>query len=629
MKILKEFKDDPYDFLENAKISDITKLINYASEAYYNSNSPIMNDNQYDLLVDELKKRNPNHSVLKKIGARIHSKKKVNLPFHMGSMDKIKPDTGMLDKWINKFSGPYLLSDKLDGASGLLILPDNKLYTRGNGTVGTDISSIIPYINGIPKYILKKQIVVRGELLLSKKRFKNMSKTRTDPRSTANGLINKKSATKEELSNIDFIAYEIVSPFYNIGMQYSMLKKLKFHTVTHAKIANISEKQLSEYLKSRKQKGLYEVDGIVVTDNNKHPRNLNGNPKYAFAFKDILEEQMGTSTITQIEWRESKDSKLKPRVHIKPIKIGGITIKHITGNNAKYIKSNGLGKGAIVKIIRSGDVIPKIQEVIKKVTPDFPDIPYKWNNNKVEILVNKLNSSDESKQNILVKNIAYFLKKTQVKYIDESLVRKLVNANLDSVHKILSASINDLMTVDGFQERMAYKIHTNIKNSLTNVKLSTIMAASNLFGSGLGEKKIDLIVKNHPDILDKKITKTQLIDLICKIDGFSTTTSTAFAESLPEFKKFLKKLPDIKFAKQTKIKKDSKFDGVRFVFSGFRNKEWTELVEAKGGKLHNTVSKNTNYLVVVNKNGTSSKITKAKQLNVKVIDQEEFKSKFL
>ena len=531
------------------------------------------------------------------------------------------------------YQGPYLLSDKLDGTSGLLVLPDMKLYTRGNGKKGTDISSIIPYINEIPKYNSKDKLVVRGELLISKKKFKKYEKSYTESRAMVNGLINKKSATQDMLNIIDFVAYEMIFPVCRASDQYSKLSDLKFKTAHIKNIKTLSEKKLSEYLESRKKSGEYVVDGVIVIDDNQHQRNVDGNPKYAFAYKDILEDQIAKTKVLKVEWRVSKDGLLKPRVHVRPTKIGGITVKHITGNNAKFIKESGLGKGAEIEIVRSGDVIPKIEKVIKKVKPEFPNQTYKWNSTNVEIMIDESNATEKSKNDLLVKNITYFLKKSGVKFIDESLVRRLIDAKLNTVAKILSASEEDLMKVEGFQDRMAYKIRNNIVNSLNGIKLSKIMAASNVFGPSLGERKISLITDVHPDIVDKKLTKKQMIDLVKEIDGFSTITSTAFAEGLIEFRKFLKKLPSsvVKIAKGKKKTSTvgGKFQDLKFVFSGFRNNEWKDTIEEGGGKVTETVSKNTIALVVKDKDETTSKITKAKANNVKIMEISEFEKKYM
>ena len=624
MELLKEYLKDPYNKIGYFKLSDLTKLIKLADNIYYNQDNEIMTDQEYDFLKDELEKRKPNHKLLSKIGSKTHSKNKVKLPYHMGSMDKIKPGKELIQKWIKKYTGPYVYSDKLDGTSGLLVLPDNKLYTRGNGTIGTDISSIIKYIKGIPNY--NKKYVVRGEFIISKKDFSKFKDKYCNSRAMINGLINKKKANVNELKYINFVAYELVYPEYNISKQFSDLKKNKFNVVFNKKIKKLNDDILSNILKDRKSNSNYDIDGIIVMDDNKHKRNSSGNPKYAFAFKDILEDQITKAEILKVEWRISKDRLLKPRVHLKPVKLCGITIKHVTGHNAKFIKNNGIGKGAIIKLIRSGDVIPYILDVIKKVKPEFPKISYKWNSTNVEIVLD--DNSDISNKDLLVQNLLYFFKKMEIRNIDTKTIIKLVDNKLNSIDKILKASVVDFLKIDGFKDVLANKIHNNIHNQLKNIKLNILMAASNIFGSGLAEKKLLLIINKYPNILTLKNSNSELLDLILEIDGFSDKTANDFIKNLPKFKKFLLKLPKITI-KRNQTKSNNKFDNFKIVFSGFRNKEWQQLIEDGGGKITTTVSKNTNILIVKDKSETSSKITKAKKLNIKIITIDQFKKLYL
>ncbi len=620
------FLKDPYKFIENCKLSDITKLISNANDKYYNTSKQIMSDQQYDLLVDELRKRKPQHKLLKSIGSNVHSKNKIKLPYYMGSMDKIKPGKNLVLKWKKKFNGPYIYSDKLDGTSALLILPNNKLYTRGNGTTGTDISSILKFISKIPNYEKKNKIVVRGELIISKKKFLEFKKKYKNSRSMVNGLINKKNITKDELKNINFVAYELVHPNYNISNQFKILNELKFETVFNKKISDLNEENLSSILKKRKSKSKYDIDGIIISDDNKHIRNTSGNPKYSFAFKDLLEEQIKNTTVIKVEWNVSKDGRIKPKVHVKAIEIGGITIRYCTGHNAKFIKNNGIGKGAIIKLIRSGDVIPYILSVIKKSEPDFPNINYIWDSNKIDILVNKNKMSKNTENELLIKNITFFIKKLNIKNIDISIVKKLIEAKLDTIPKILSATKKDLLLVDGFKEIMANKIYNNIRNSTKSVNLSKLMYASNIFGSGLGDKKLSIICNNYPNILLIKDNK-KLENMILNLDGFSNKTTNEFIKSLPKFKKFLKTLPKFNIVKSNLLKKkiDKRVNNKTLVFSGFRNSEYEKIIESKGGKVVATISKNTNILVVKDINKNTSKIKKAKELNIKIISLDNLK----
>ena len=627
MDLIDKFLKNPYDFISNVKKSDLVKIIKLANNQYYNDGNPLLTDHQYDLLIDKLKKLDPNNKLLSQIGCKIHSKNKVKLPFHMGSMDKIKPDGESISKWMKTYDNSYVVSDKLDGTSALLVYKNKKLnlYTRGDGKQGTDISSMLSFINFIPD--IKNDIVVRGELLISKKTFKKNGQGYVNSRAMVNGLVNKKQISSDEIKLIDFVAYELIEPYYNVEKQMSILKKEKFNVVNHICLVDLSDDYLSEFLKERKNEGEYDIDGLIITHNGKHKRNTSGNPKYSFAFKDLLEDQIVETEVKDVEWNISKDGLIKPRVNVKPVVIDGVCINYVTGHNAKNIYDNGIGKGAKIKLTRAGEVIPYILEVIKKVKPSEPKVKFKWNSTKVDYLIDEKNNKEVNKK-LLVKNMTYFVKKMSIANLDESLISKLVDNGIDSISKLIKISINDLLKLEGFKDKLANKIYENINNGISNVDLSVVMTASNIFGHGLGDKKLKTIVLNIPNIMDLKFTKASLKERIKGIDGFEEKTALQFVENFDKFKQFMKSNPKIKVKKISKSKKGGKFSNMSFVFTGFRDKNLEELIQNEGGDIKSVVSSNTSFVITNDKESNSSKITKANDLNIKILSLEEFRKKF-
>lgn len=624
-KLIEEYQNDPYDFIEKSSVNDLVKLIEHTNYQYYNFDNPFITDEEYDLLKEELEKRDPNNKLLKQVADKVHSKDKIKLPVKMASMDKLKPSTDQINKWIQKYTGSYVISDKLDGSSGLLVFENNNinLYTRGDGTTGTDISSIVGSINGIPNLKKKDKVIVRGELLISKGNFKKYEESYSNSRAMVNGLIGKKKVSDSELKNIDFVAYEVIEPSLKPSEQMNFLKTNKFDLVTNKVTESISEDVLSSYFKERKKKSKYDIDGIIITDNKIYKRS-DGNPKHSFAFKELLEDQIADTTVTEVEWRVSKDGLIKPRVHVKPVKIGGITIKHVTGHNAKNIVDNGIGKGAKIKLTRAGEVIPYILKVLKKVKPAEPEISYKWNETKVDYILDKI--SEDSEYDMLVKNLTFFVKKMNIKNLDESLIKKMIDVDIDSVPKIINVTKTKLLEIEGFKDKMATKIHKNIKESIKDVELSQVMTASNLFGHGLGEKKLKKIIDNIPDILDVKLPKDEFIERIIEIEGFDTKTSTQFVKNLEKFKKFIKENKNIKYKIETK--KGTKFEDLKIVFTGFRDKDLEKVINENGGDVTNTISSNTSYLIIKDKDSESKKIEDAKTKKVKILTIDEFKKLF-
>jgi DNA ligase (NAD+) len=633
--------DDIITTIDNLDIKDLEDIITYAADKYYNTMKSVISDSIYDMLIDFLKLKAPKSKVLKNIGAKIKSKDKVSLDYHLGSMDKIKPPSNQLEKWANQYTPPYILTDKVDGISALLVYKKNntiKMYTRGTSTEGLDISHLIKYLNNIAdidtvkEYCKKYKLVpthkdniiaLRGELIIKEKVFNdNWAKEFKNARNTVAGLVNSKSINPQLASDTDLVLYEVVDPYYSMSRQLEIIKDLKFNCV-YSKTINkeLTFELLSEYFKKRRTNSEYMNDGIIVTNDDEHKRNTNGNPSYAFAFKDILEDQKAKTKVKSIEWNISKDGYLIPTILLEPVIISGVEIKRVTGHNAKYVIDNRLGNGAEIELIRSGDVIPYINKVLKAGKIQLPEGKWSWSSTKVDIILDSLDNTD-----ILKKNLYFFFSTLDTKGLGEKVIDKLYQAKFDTVSKILDLTKEKLEKagIESFKEKTIDNILKAIKKAVSGVTLAKIMAGSNKLGHGLGFERMKQILSNYPKIIDeyKKWSNEEFIKNIKEIDGWDTKTATLFVNNFDDFIDFynsIKKYITIK--KATKIT-TTKITNMTFVFSSFRDKELQETIELMGGKVSTSVSKNTDYLVVkddlVLENKTE-KIKKADALGVKII----------
>ena len=235
-----------------------------------------------------------------------------------------------------------------------------------------------------------------------------------------NGLINQKNPNKDDFKIVDFITYEYIKDNYKISKQLKYIKQFNLDMVNAIRVNSIDNKNLSELLKLRKEKSSYDIDGLVIYDDNEHAKNVKGNPKYAFAFKDVSIQETADVEVVRVEWNISKDGLLKPRIEIKPVKLSGVQITFLSGFNAKYIIDNKIGKHTILKIIRSGDVIPHILEILKSTKADLPNMKYKFTDSKVDIIVDESNKDID--KNRLIKNLTYFFKKLKLKIFFVNLI---------------------------------------------------------------------------------------------------------------------------------------------------------------------------------------------------------------
>jgi NAD-dependent DNA ligase len=652
INILLNPETDIFIYASKLEINDLENIILYASDKYYNTTKSIISDKIYDILIDILKVKNPNSSILKNIGAPINTNNKTKLDYWLGSMNKIKPNNNNdLTIWTNSYKPPYNISDKLDGVSALLIYNNNSInmFTRGDGNIGSNITPLLNYMESIPLYTTiynyckinningqKNLLALRGELIINKNIFLDKWATKfKNPRSTVAGIVNSKKINIKLAQDIELVLYEVVDPIFPILKQFKIIKELNFNLVYNITINNIiNYNYLSNYLLDRRQKSIYQSDGIIVSTTAHYNRNLDGNPHYAFAYKDILEDQIANAIVDHIEWNISKDGYIIPTVILNPITISGVIIKRTAGFNAKFIVDNNLGPGAELEIIRSGDVIPYIKKIIKQSTlgkPELPKIKWHWTKTNIDIQIDNI----ETNQEVQIKNLYHFFSILKTKGLGQKNIEKLYAAGFTTVNKILEANPNDLLTVSNFGEKMVKNLLNELKQVLNNLSLSKLMAASNKLGHGLGEERIKQIIYFYPNILldYKKWTYQEFINNIIKINGWDIKTATLFVTNFPEFIKFFNLIKKyIKLKTNTEIETQDKFFTNKIlVFSGFRDKDLQEQLEKQGAKIITTITKNVDYLVIKNKdilNNPTDKILKANKYNINIITKDQLLNNF-
>jgi DNA ligase (NAD+) len=626
--------DDLFTTIEDMSIDDLEKAIIIASDKYYNDD-PIISDAAFDMLRDFLQMKKPNSPILKKIGAPVKTKDKVDLPYYLGSMDKIKPPSNKLNNWKEDYFPPYILSDKLDGVSALLLYKNNeiRLFTRGTATEGMDITMLLRYIKNIPSYehvmdYLKKNnmgktIAFRGELVISKVRFeKKWAKTMKNSRNAVSGLVNSKNINPKLARSTNLVLYQIISPAFTQIDQLRIIKELGFKTVHNKVIEDINFEYLSKYLLKRRDTSKYIIDGIIITNNDVHPINKDGNPKYAWAFKDVLEDQKAISKVVNIEWNQTKDGLLMPTIIIEPVDVGGVTIKRVTGNNAKFIVDNKLGIGAEVEVIRSNDVIPKIENVIKGAKVELPD--GEWQESGVHLL-----SLDKDSEDIAIKNIYYFFSTIGTMGLGEKIVEKIYNAGYKTILDFLKLTVDDILKIDGFKQKSSENIVASIVKSTTNISLPILMKASNKLGRGMGEERSKDVLLKYPNIMEEytNYTDDEFKQMLKKLDGWEDKTSAMFVKNFKYFIEFYNSIKKyIKVDIVVNKPKKGSLTGMNIVISGFRDKKIEDLIEENGGELSSGVSKTTSILIIKDKSVIDTgKVVKAKELGVKIYTVDEFK----
>ena len=669
MENITEFKQQGIKILNSLSEAQLADMLDAANNAFHCVGSPLMTDGEYDILHQYMENKFPKSAVLQEVGAVVE-KNKAKLPYEMWSMDKIKPDSGTLDKWKQKYPGPYVISCKLDGVSGLYTTEGSepKLYTRGDGKVGQDVSYLIPYLR-LPK---DKDVVIRGEFIIKRQVFDTKYKEKfANPRNLVAGIANAKTVD-DKIRDVDFVAYEVIKP-ENLTPSQQMAKLAAFGgmmsgimgtgliAVQNKTEAAITNETLSETLQEWRKSSPYEIDGIIVSDDRVHPR-TSGNPDHSFAFKMVLSDQMAETHVVDVLWQASKDGYLKPRVQVMPVKLGGVTIQYATGFNADFIEKNKIGVGAVIQIIRSGDVIPYIKSVTTPAeVAKMPEEAYRWNDTHVDIILENVSGN----VTVLEKQIAAFFKGIEVDGLGPGNVKKIIKAGYDSVPKILRMSEADLLKVEGFQQKTAKKLFDGIHSKIDQASLTTLMTASQQFGRGFGQEVMELIMTKYPEVLQEPN-----VDKLVAIPGIGQKTAERFVEHIPQFMAFMKecgledkiqqKIASVAsnaaspatlnvtastvpaktmtetimsvFAPKPTIASPTNdpLFGKSVAMTGFRDKELEAVLKTRGAKVSSSIKNGLLALLVksMDENQTSGKLKEAKDKNIPIMTVEEFKQKY-
>ena len=389
---------------------------------------------------------------------------------------------------------------------------------------------------------------------------------------------------------------------------------------------------LSELLLKWRAEYAYEIDGVICTNDALYPR-LTGNPVHAFAFKMVLSDQIVEAKVVDVLWTASKDGYLKPRVQIEPVYLGGVKIEYATGFNGKYIEENKIGVGALIRLIRSGDVVPHIIAVVQpSAQGQMPTMPYEWNSTHVDIML--VNKADDP--TVKEKNIIAFFSSLEVDALGAGNMKKIIAAGFDSVPKILLMTEADFFKVEGFKQKMAQKVHASIADRVAKATLAELMHATNLFGRGFGTKKFQLILKQEPKILtDTSLSAEEKVKRIAAVEGLAKKTAEQFVLQIPIFLAFLTetqltgKLLEQANQPPLEIKDTSHpLYGKQYVMTGFRDKALMAKLAAVGAEQGSGVRKNTFVLLVKDTGEETTKTKEALALGIPIMTPATFQAKF-
>ena len=618
---------------DEATFQELIVALVHADDLYHNGEEPLVEDNEYDIAKRFVYAQNPAHVYFTGIGSGVRGGK-IKLPYQMGSLDQVY-EGGDLENWINSndlSTSEILITDKLDGTSALIVYDEKGelqiAYSRGNGIEGADITRHIRNIPSVPKTLSERvSMVVRAEVIIPTAKFDELKSVQKrssgadykNPRNAVAGIMNSKTNKTAAYDYIDVVAYEVIGNEWSKQGQLELLKDEGFIIPRYSIWSgeDFNDVDLTDRLNSLRKDTKYEIDGVVLDVNafdvraRMNPTKTTLNPAYAVKYKVASADNEKNVRVVEVEWNVSKHGYLKPRVRIEPTELMGVTIQHATGFNAKFIKENSIGAGAIIKITRSGDVIPFILKTLEAGELDLPE--GEWNETGVDLIATDGSSADEA----YFKQVVDFFTSIEAPHLKEGSVSKMFNNGFDTIEKIILAEEVDFIVALG---KNGEKVYAGLRNRLSNIYYHDLIGSTSFFGRGVGKRKF----KKLFETIDQDDLFSVTVSDIVRAEGFDEKTARKIISGLTAFRKFMQDVGDeitIVEPKMTGIT----MDGQKVVFTGFRDKALQADVEANGGKMQSSVSGKTTILVAANPNSTSGKMTKARNNGTLIVGIDEFK----
>jgi NAD-dependent DNA ligase len=258
----------------------------------------------------------------------------------------------------------------------------------------------------------------------------------------------------------------------------------------------------------------------------------------------------------------------------------------------------------------------------------MPNVPYKWNETHVDIMLEDITQDLTVKE----KNLTAFFRGIGVDGLSSGNISRIMDTGNDTIPKIIHMTKADFLKVEGFKDKLATKIYEGIKDKLASASLLTIMSASNIFGRGISEKKIEPILEAFPDILTSGESAEQKIKKVMSVKGMAKKTAELFVSNIPAFLDFMKECGLNQLLEKVEQKADVDESNPLYkksiVMTGFRDESLSEALKSVGAKLGSSVSSKTFAVLVKDKEEDTGKANEARKLGIPLYTAEEFKSKY-
>lgn len=633
-------------------IPDLVRHITTADRAYYNADQPIMSDQEYDALKNVLRHVDLNHPLLSKIGhPPSEAWKKASHEIPMGSLDNVF-NMDEFRKWTSKFQPDtrYTAQPKLDGLSGELKYSDGALVrgiTRGDGFEGENITVNMNDMKRVPSN-LRFQYTgsVRGEILLPKEDFMKINSILDsdhqykNPRNAASGISRRLDGMFSKY--LVFVAYDltyseddttdikshdssntVTAVRKDEDQKLNVLKELGFFPPRQVVGSADSMILAFNELKERRESYAFGIDGMVVkvcsSNTQKSMGSINNRSRAQIAWK--FDPPGAITRLLSVTWDVGRTGVVTPLGHVNPVDIDGSTVRKVTLHNIAEIERLSIGLGDTVMLVKAGDIIPKITQVMKHESRpiEIPsECPSCWNtldNDGTRLFC--INDLCPRKS---LNRIMNWIKVVDIPQLGEALVSELYKLGiLKNIASIYKLKIEDIAGTEGWGKTSARAIHKNITKS-KKMNLEIFLAALGV--PGLSIQTAKELVKRFKS-LDEILSAS--VEDIRSIKGFGKISAINIVHGLAKVAKDINELRNlINFS--TFDVSESGSQSASFCFTGQMSKSrkyFQDLVTRNAGINHSSVTKDTTYLVC-NEDRGSSKILKAKKCGTQIITEQQF-----
>lgn len=649
---------------KEVRLKELVDILNKASKAYYQQDTEIMSNLEYDRLYDELV------SLEKETGIVLSNSPTVNVgyevlselpkqqhPSPMLSLDKTK-EVSVLSDWLGSHEG--VLSWKLDGLTVVLTYENGELQnavTRGNGEVGEVITNNAKTFINLPRQIpYKGNLVLRGEAVIKYSDFNKMNEELAEaeekyknPRNLCSGSVRQLNNEITAKRHVHFFAFSMVADVLSdeqikeygfdntmIG-RFDWLAKQGFDVVEHYVVdRNSIEKQVMDFAERIADHDI-PSDGLVLSYNDiAYGRSLGTTAKFprdSIAFK--WADELAETNLLSVEWSPSRTGLINPVAIFTPVELEGTTVSRASLHNVSILRALRLGLNDRITVYKANMIIPQVAENL--TGSDNLEIPDKCpacggdttlqDENGVQVLYCK-NPDCPAKQ---IKGFAHFVSRNAMNIdgLSEATLEKLIDQGLiktlpDLFH--LDRHKDVIVEIEGFGEKSYDNLIASVENART-VSMAKFIYSLGIAGIGLANAKV---IVSHFSGDFERICNAEVEELTA-IDGIGEVLAKSFYDFFRDEEKMgivNSLLSEITFEKEEESGEQTLKDKV-FVITGsvehFANRDdLKEYIEKLGGKVTGSVSKNTDYLINNDVTSGSSKNKKARELNIPILSEEDF-----